>query len=183
MLFLSWNKSKEETKRKKETKTRNQKKAKQKDKKKGRKERKRERPRKKKWKRGRPKKAMEKERETLKNKQKRPFLGGKAVFSSKNIERKGPPPQKLNKNKKTNKESLGTSEVALWATSHVLKPSKKQQTKKNKIRKKETKNNKNQKILKHELFSYQSNFSFLGGCPKFPFFDNLAQKERTLKTL
>ena len=34
-------------------------------------------------------------------------------------------------------------------------------------------NNKNtktpQKNTKHELFSYQSNFSFFGGCPKFPF--------------
>ena len=30
--------------------------------------------------------------------------------------------------------------------------------------------------------SYQSNVSsFLGGCPNFPFFDNLAQKARTLK--
>ena len=40
----------------------------------------RERQRKRNWKRGRPKKAKEKERETLKNKQKRPFLGGKQVF-------------------------------------------------------------------------------------------------------
>ena len=32
------------------------------------------------------------------------------------------------------------------------------------------------KNTKKELFSYQSNFSFFGWCPKFHFFDNLAQK-------
>ena len=39
-------------------------------------------------------------------------------------------------------------------------------------------------VPKNELFSYQSNFYFLGGCPNFPFLDNLAQKKgRTPKTL
>ena len=82
-----------------------------KEEKEGRKKRKKERQRKKKWKRGRPKKAMEKERETVKNKQKMPFLGGKTVFFYENKERKG------SKKKKTNKEGLGPSEVALRATS------------------------------------------------------------------
>ena len=64
--------------------------------------------------RGRPKKAMEKERETLKNKQKMPFLGEKQCFAIKNKERKGThKKQKTKKNKqKTNKEGLGPSEVA-----------------------------------------------------------------------
>ena len=98
--------------------------------------------------------------------------------------------QKQNKNKKTNKEGLGPSEVALRATSHdpstlQKKHQKKQnQKKKTKKDKKREKNKKKQKILKNELFSYQWKFSsFLGGCPKFPFFDNLAQKARTQKTL
>ena len=68
----------------------------------------------------------------------------------------------------------------------TLKPSKrntkKNKTKKTKKDKKREKNKKKQKILKNELFSYQWKFSsFLGGCPKFPFFDNLAQKIRTQK--
>ena len=70
----------------------------------------------------------------------------------------------------------------------TLKPSKrntknkKKKTKKDK--KREKKQEKKQKILKNELFSYQWKFSFFeGGCPKFPFFDNLAQKARTQKTL
>ena len=57
---------------------------------------------------------------------------------------------------------------------------KKKQIKK---RKKKEKKQEKPKILKNEFFSYQSNFSFLGGCPKFPFFDNLAQKARTPKAL
>ena len=32
-----------------------------------------------------------------------------------------------------------------------------------------------------KLFSYQSIFFFFGGCPKFPFFDNLAKKACTQK--
>ena len=45
------------------------------------------------------------------------------------------------------------------------------------------KTNKKHKHTKKELFSYQSIFSFFGGCPKFPFFDNLARKARTQKKL
>ena len=58
---------------------------------------------------------MEKERETIKNKQKCPFRG-KTVLSIKNKERKGTKKKQQN-NKKTNKEGLGPSEVALRATS------------------------------------------------------------------
>ena len=59
------------------------------------------------WKRGRPKKAKEKQRETLKNKQNLPFLGGKQGFSIKNQERKGQ--KKTQRKQKTNKEGLGPS--------------------------------------------------------------------------
>ena len=66
---------------------------------------------------------MEKERETLKNKQKMPFLGGKQCFSIKN--KKGKEPQKnrkknkkQEKTKRIKKEGLGPSEVARRATSH-----------------------------------------------------------------
>ena len=68
----------------------------------------------------------------------------------------------------------------------TLKPSKKtqKQNKTNKKTKNEKKNKKTQKILKNELFSYQWKFSFfLGGFSKFPFFDILAQKAWTQKTL
>ena len=64
-------------KMKKETKTRNKKKAKTKDKKEGRKKRKKRETEKEKVKRGRPKKAGEKERETL---EKKPFFRGKTGF-------------------------------------------------------------------------------------------------------
>ena len=49
---------------------------------------------------------------------------------------------------------------------------------------KTNKNRKSKKTTKYQkkLFSYQSKFSFFGGgCPKIPFFDNLAQKARTQK--
>ena len=76
----------------------------------------------------------------------------------------------------------------------TLKPSKKKQTKKNKQKKNKQKNKKkekkkkkpkkNSKNTKKKLFSYQSIFSFfLGGFSKFPFFDTLAQKACTQKTL
>ena len=43
---------------------------------------------------------------------------------------------------------------------------------------------KKHKNTKKKLFSYQSKFSFFfGGFPRFPFFDNLAKKARTQKTL
>ena len=80
MLFLSWNKSKEDIETKKETKMRNQKKAKMKDKKEETKKRTSERQSKRNWKRGRPKEAKEKQRETLKNKQKMPFSREKNRF-------------------------------------------------------------------------------------------------------
>ena len=81
MLFLSWNKSKEERKGKKETKTRNQKKAKKKDKKEERKKRRKERDRERETeKEGGQKRLREKERETLKINKKCPFLGEKQVF-------------------------------------------------------------------------------------------------------
>ena len=50
-----------------------------------------------------------------------PFLGGKQVLSIKNKERKGSNKKenkKRKQTKKTNKEGLGPSEVALRATSH-----------------------------------------------------------------
>ena len=63
-------------------KTRNQKKAKKKDKKEERKKRtrERERQRKRNWKRGRPKKAKEKQSETLQNNKTCPSLGGNTGF-------------------------------------------------------------------------------------------------------
>ena len=91
----------------------------------------------------------------------------------------GPPhltlkPSKKNKNKKKKTKKPKTK-------------TKKQKTKskKNKEQKKQAKNkkierkSKKHKNTKKELFSYQSKFSFLGGCPKIAFFDNLAQKTRT----
>ena len=45
-----------------------------------------------------------------------PFLGGKQGFSIKSKERKGTK-KKTKSNKKTNKEGLGPSELALRATS------------------------------------------------------------------
>ena len=72
--------------------------------------------------------------------------------------------QKQNKNKKTNNEGLGPSEV-------LNKKNKKDQNIKiQKKNKKEIKNKKKQKILKIELFSYQSKFySFWVGVQNFPF--------------
>ena len=77
----------------------------------------------------------------------------------------------------------------------TLKPSKKNQKKKQKNKKlqknkpkkqkKETKSKKTQKYQKKKKsFSVISqNVLFFGGCPKIAFFDNLAQKARTPKTL
>ena len=90
-----------------------------KNRKEGRKKRTRERQRKRKGNLGgRPKKAKEKQRETLRNKQKCPFLGGKQVFCLLKT-KKGKQRKKKQKPKKQkeNKEGLGPSEVALWATS------------------------------------------------------------------
>ena len=61
---------------------------------------------------GGPNKAKEKQRETQINKQKLPFLGGKQGFPIKKQRKK-----RQRKKIKINKEGLGPSEVALWATS------------------------------------------------------------------
>ena len=59
----------------------------------------------------------------------------------------------------------------------TLKPSKKNQHKKNKKEKKnKTKNRKKQNILKNELFNYQSKFSFFGWVSKISFFWQLGPK-------
>ena len=67
---------------------------------------------------GGPKKGKQKQRETQKNaQQKCPFLGGKQVFLLKSKERKAKKKKTKTKKQKENKEGLGPSEVALWATS------------------------------------------------------------------
>ena len=58
---------------------------------------------------------------------------------------------------------------------------KKKQKTKNKKKKKKTR--KTKKYSKMSFSVISQNFLFWGGCPKFPFFDNLAQKARTPKTL
>ena len=69
----------------------------------------------------------------------------------------------------------------------TLKPSKKKHKKQKKQKKTKTKKRKKHEKNKNTqkwVFQLPVNFFFfLGGCPKFPFFDNLAQKTRTLKTL
>ena len=42
---------------------------------------------------------------------------------------------------------------------------------------------KTQKCQKKSFSVISHFFPFFGGCPKFPFFDNLAKKARTQKTL
>ena len=101
------------------------------------------------------------------------LLGGKQVFV-KDKERKGEKKQKSKQknNQKTNKEGSGPPHL-------TLKPSKETTKKKNK---KTKQNNRNNKTFSKMSFSViRQNFLFLGGCPKFPFFDNLAQKTRTQK--
>ena len=95
---FSQNKSKDNRKKKKR-KIRNQKKTKRKDKKEERKKRARERQRKRNWTSGRPKEAQEKQRETLKNKQKCPFLGGKLFFTQKQRKERKNNQKKKQKNK------------------------------------------------------------------------------------
>ena len=69
-------------------------------------------------KKGEAKKAKEEQRETLKNKPKMPFSRGKTRFFCSTKQRKERNKDKPPKNKKIiNKEGLGPSEVALWATS------------------------------------------------------------------
>ena len=60
----------------------------------------------------------------------------------------------------------------------------KKQTKKLKRKKqRQKKKQKNTKVPEKKSFSVISCFSFFGGCPKLPCFDNLAKKVRTNKTL
>ena len=65
----------------------------------------------------------------------------------------------------------------LWATS--LDPQTLQKNQKYKKKQKDKKNT-NKKYQKKN-FSVISQFFFFGGCPNFPFFDNLAKKARTQK--
>ena len=71
----------------------------------------------------------------------------------------------------------------------TLKPSKKNKKPKKKTKKTNKKNKKKEKVKKHKNTkkrAFQLSvkiFFFLGGCPKIAFFDNLAQKTRTPKTL
>ena len=76
----------------------------------------------------------------------------------------------------------------------TLKPSKKKQPKKKnkqkkkqkKTKKKKKKRNPQKKQQKHQKIAFQLSvnfFLFLGGFSKFPFFDTLAQKACTQKTL
>ena len=84
--WIFWCCSYHETKAKKKEKERkrqkqgSKRKQKRKTERKGKRTRRGERQRKKNWKRGRPKKAKEKQRETLKNKQKMPFSRGNTRF-------------------------------------------------------------------------------------------------------
>ena len=61
---------------------------------------------------------------------------------------------------------------------------KKRKNKKTKETKHKKQPKKTEKILKNELFSYQSNVSFFGGgCPKFPFLTTWPKKRARPKTL
>ena len=51
------------------------------------------------------------------------------------------------------------------------------------MKKNKGKKQKKHKNAKKRAFQLSVIFSFFGGCPKFPFFDNLAKKARTQKTL
>ena len=126
MLFFSWSKSKEERKMKKVTKTRNKKKSKRKTRRK-KETQKQERDRERETEKGgRPKKVKGERKRNTENKQKNALLGGKQGFSIKTKERK-------KKNKKTNKEGLGPSEVALWVQKNKIK-NKSKKTKQKQIR-------------------------------------------------
>ena len=65
-------------------------------------------------------------------------------------------------------------------------PPKKKETKKKPNKKKEKKKPPTKKQQKHQKKAFQLSvkfFLFLGGFSEFPFFDTLAQKARTQKTL
>ena len=80
--------------------------------------------------------------------------------------------EKTQKNTKQKNEKRSVWGQVRWPPHLTFKPSRKTH-KKNKMEKQ-----KKHKNTKNELFSYQSIFC---GCPKFPFFDNLAKKARTQK--
>ena len=69
---------------------------------------------------------------------------------------------------------------------HQKKKKKKQKKNQTKQKKKEKKKPPTKKQQKHQKIAFQLSvkfFLFLGGFSKFPFFDTLAQKARTQKTL
>ena len=179
MLFFSWNKSKEESKRKKETKTRNQRKAKKKTRR--QEERKNKRDRERESEKGGGQKRRRKTRETLKNKHKCPFLGGKTGFSYW---------EQRKQRKKTKTKQIGgfrakwggPSGHLTWPlnpskeTKNKTNPPKKQLKTKNRTKRKKPKNT---KIPKIELFSYQS-FLFWW-VSKISLFDDLAKQACTQK--
>ena len=115
MLFFSENKGKEERTMKKRQKQETKRKQKRKQKRKTRRKKERqeqERDRERETEKGGGQNRLrEKEREAQKINKKKPFLGGNRVFLLK--AKKG----KEQKKTKINKEGLGPSEVALWATS------------------------------------------------------------------
>ena len=131
-----------------------------------------------KWK---AKKAQEKQRETLKNKQKMPFFRGKTgfLFSLRSKERKEKQPKKKQnkqtkqQTKKTNKEGLGPSEVALRAISPDPKKNQKKTTK-NKKNINKTKTTKKYQKMSFSIISQK--FLFFGGLPNIPFFTTWPRK-------
>ena len=101
--------------------------------------------------------AKEKQRETLKNKQK-PYFRGKQFFNEKQRQESDIKTEQTKQ--KQNEEGLGSGEVA-------RSPQKKEKTQK----------------YQKKSFSVISHFFVFCGCPQFPFFDNLAKKTCTQKTL
>ena len=134
-------KQKQRRKKRKERKTRNKKEAKIKDKKEERKKRTREieRERERNWKKGRPKKAKGKQTETLKNKQKCPFLGGKQGFclleTKERIKNKGKTKPKK-QIRRVRAKWGGPSGHLTWPLNPPQKTNKKTKLKKNKHKKK-----------------------------------------------
>ena len=105
-------------KRKERDKTRKQKKAKKKDRKEREKGQEEERDREREIEKGgAPKKLRRNKGRHSKINKKCPFLGGKQGFFCITKQRKERNNNKPKKTKKKNKEGLGPSEVALWATS------------------------------------------------------------------
>ena len=103
----------------------------------------------------------------------------------KKTQQKKETPQKTQNN---NKEGLGQVRWPFGPPHLTLKPSKKETAPPpKKTQKPQNPNNKKYKNKKHEKYlkrAFQLSgkfFFFFGRCPKFPFFDNLAQKARTQK--